>query len=49
MVKLKPWKIGVGTGAILFGLYLAFNQKNFIATVVGFILIATGISLIASN
>lgn len=50
MGKINPWKIGIGTGAILLGLYFVFNFGNEVATVIfGFIAIAFGIGLIASN
>ena len=49
MANSSPWKIGVGVGAILLGIYLAFNQKDTISIIVGIAAIAFGIGLIASN
>jgi len=49
MRKQSPWKIGIGTGLILFGLYLVFNLKELAGNIIGFVAIAFGIGLIASN
>ena len=49
MGKPNPWKIGIGTGAILLGIYLVFNQKNSIGIIIGLAVIAFGVGLIASN
>lgn len=50
LMKLNPWKIGVGIGATLLGAYIALSSiGNTIGVVIGIVLAAFGVSLIASN
>jgi len=50
MAKLNPWKIGIGTGFILIGLYFVFNNKRDILSVIaGIGAIAFGVGLLASS
>ena len=49
MAKQNAWKIGLGAGSILLGLYLALNQEGLLISIIGFIIIAFGIGLIAST
>ena len=42
-------KIGVGSGAILLGLYIFFNPNNLTEVIFGVIAIAFGIGLLASD
>ncbi|MBU3906913.1 MAG: hypothetical protein KKA64_01550 [Nanoarchaeota archaeon] len=50
MVKINPWKIGIGVGATLLGAYIALtSQGNFVGVIAGIAIAAFGISLIASN
>ncbi len=46
---MNPWKVGIGAGAILLGLYIFFNQKNIAEVIFGVIAIAFGIGLLASE
>ena len=46
---VNPWKIGVGAGSILLGLYIFFNQNNIIEVIFGVIAIGFGIGLLASD
>ncbi len=45
----KAWKIGVGTGSILLGIYFLFNLKDTLSIIFGIIAVAFGIGLLASN
>jgi len=50
MAKLSPWKIGIGVGALLLGAYVALSsQGKILEVIIGIVIIAFGISLIASN
>ncbi len=50
MARLNALKIGIGTGAILLGAYTALNFKdNIIYVVIGIVLAAFGVALIASS
>ena len=50
MAKINPWKIGIGTGAILLGAYTALTFKNsFLYVLIGIALAAFGVALIASS
>lgn len=49
MGKVNPWKIGIGTGAVILGLYFLFGQFDSVSKIFGIIVIAFGIGLIASN
>ena len=49
MAKPNPWKIGIGAGAVLLGIYFAFNQKDVTGVIIGFAFMAFGIGLIASS
>lgn len=50
MAKVNSLKIGVGVGAMLLGAYLALNFKdNLLSVVVGIVLAAFGVALIASS
>ncbi|MBI2632546.1 hypothetical protein HYW75_06070 [Candidatus Pacearchaeota archaeon] len=46
---VSTWKIGAGAGTIILGVYILFNQRNFLEVIFGIIAIAFGISLIASD
>lgn len=46
---VNAWKMGMGSGSILFGIYLFFIQNNLVELIFGVILIAFGIGLIASD
>jgi len=48
MAKLNPWKIGIGSGSILLGLYIFFNQNNIFEVIFGVVAIAFGLGLLAS-
>ena len=49
-MKLNPWKIGFGVGATLLGAYLAISSiGNTLEVIVGIVIVAFGISLIAAN
>jgi len=46
----NPWKMGVGSGSILLGIYLVFKyQESAPSIIFGIIAIAFGIGLISSN
>ena len=47
--SMNPWKIGIGTGSILLGIYYFFNQNSIIDVIIGVIAIAFGIGLLASE
>jgi hypothetical protein len=50
MAKIHSLKIGVGAGAMLLGSYLALNFKdNFFMVIIGIVLAAFGVALIASS
>ena len=49
MAKINPWKIGIGSGAVIFGVYSFFNFQDFLIKIFGVIFIAVGIGLLASN
>ncbi len=50
MAKLKAWKFGVGVGAVLLGAYISLNFKdNFVSVIVGIVIAAFGVGLIASS
>lgn len=49
MTKINPWKIGIGSGAVILGIYFLFNFQDFPSKFFGVISIAFGIGLIASN
>ena len=50
MAKIKAWKIGVGVGAMLLGTYITLSSlTNTIQVIVGIIIAAFGIGLIASS
>ncbi len=46
---MKSWKIGIGTGLIILGLYFLFNQKEIWGILTGIISISIGITLVVSN
>ncbi len=46
---VNAWKIGIGAGAIILGVYVLFNQQNFSEVLFGIIAIAFGLGLIASD
>ncbi len=45
----NEWKVGVGTGSIILGVYFLFNFKDIASVIAGAAAIAFGVSLIASN
>ncbi len=49
MAKINPWKMGIGSGAVILGVYSLFNLQDFLSKIFGVISIAFGIGLIASN
>ena len=50
MAKINPWKIGIGTGAILLGAYISLNFKdNIPSVIIGIAIAAFGVALIASG
>jgi hypothetical protein len=50
MAKINPWRIGFGAGAILLGAYISLTfYSNLIEAILGIVIIAIGISLIASS
>lgn len=46
---VNAWKMGVGSGSMLLGVYFFFNDGSLIEVVLAVILIAIGIGLIASD
>lgn len=47
---MKAWTIGVGAGFILLGVYTIFSyQQEILISVIGIILIALGLGIIASD
>lgn len=46
---MKPWKVSIGVGLIIVGLYFLFNQKGIFGVFGGAVGIAVGIGLIISN
>lgn len=50
MGKVNPWKMGIGAGSMLLGVYFVFNFQQDISSVIfGIVAVAFGIGLIASN
>lgn len=50
MARIKSWKIGLGTGFVLLGVYLVFNnQRDILSSLIGITAIALGIGLIVSG
>ena len=45
----NAWKIGIGAGSILLGLYIFFNQNSITDVIFGVVAIAFGIGLLASD
>lgn len=46
---MKLWKIGIGTGLIILGLYFLFNQEGIVSILIGSIGVAVGVGLIVSD
>ncbi|MFH1711471.1 MAG: hypothetical protein ABH840_04125 [Nanoarchaeota archaeon] len=50
MARLKAWKFGVGVGAVLLGAYISLSSlSNILAVIVGIVIAAFGIGLIAAS
>ena len=49
MAKVIAWKIGVGAGSILLGVYFLLGGFDMAAKIFGIVAIAFGIGLIASS
>jgi multisubunit Na+/H+ antiporter MnhC subunit len=45
---VNAWKIGVGSGATILGVYVLFTQKDIVSVIFGVIAIGFGIGLFAS-
>jgi len=50
MTKLNPIKVGIGTGFLILGVYLIFNNKqDILSVIIGIGAISLGIGLLASS
>ena len=45
----SAWKIGVGTGSVILGVYLMFKFNDLGSVIIGVVAIAFGISLLAGK
>lgn len=46
---VNSWKVGVGAGSIIFGVYFLFQNSDIISVILGVSAVAFGIGLIASS
>ena len=45
----KAFKVAIGAGAILIGIYIALKEFSIILTIIGLLLVAVGIGFITSD